>query len=155
MHYHHRFVVQAPLAVVAAFHSQSASMGAITPPPLVIRVHRAPEIMRAGDVMDFTMWFGFLPVRWVARIEEFTERRFVDRQLSGPFARWEHVHAFEPLDDDRTAVIDDVTAELSPNLLWKLVGLGMWIGLPILFAYRGWKTRRLLQHEAREPTGAG
>jgi hypothetical protein len=29
--------------------------------------------------------------------------------------------------------------------LWRwLVSLGMWTTLPILFAYRAWKTRRLL-----------
>ncbi len=28
---------------------------------------------------------------------------------------------------------------------WRLVGMGMWLNLPILFAYRGWKTRQLLE----------
>ena len=145
MRYQHRFVVNAPLADVARFHSQSASMGAITPPPIIVRVHSAPPVLAEGDTMDFTMWLGPLPIRWLARIEQTSGSSFVDRQLSGPFARWEHLHTFVPLNDGQTAVVDQVTAQLSDNWFWKAVGLNMWLGLPILFAYRGWQTRRLLE----------
>ncbi|MEZ4584038.1 MAG: hypothetical protein R3A10_20780 [Caldilineaceae bacterium] len=62
-------------------------MGAITPPPVIVRVHRAPELLGEGDEMDFTMWLGPLPIRWLARIEQVTPVTFVDRQLRGPFAR--------------------------------------------------------------------
>jgi ligand-binding SRPBCC domain-containing protein len=142
--YRHCFTVKAPLAEVAAFHSQSASMGAITPPPIMVRVHSAPTKLQEGDHMDFTMWLGPLPVRWVAQIEQTTPTSFVDRQISGPFESWVHLHTFSPVDPKTTEVIDQVTATLHQNWFWKLVGVGMWIGLPILFAYRGWKTRRLL-----------
>ena len=145
MRYHHRFTVKAPLADVARFHSQSASMGAITPPPILVRVHVAPETLRDGDRMDFTMWLGPMPVRWLAQIEQTTPTSFVDRQISGPFASWVHQHTFEPIDAETTAVIDEVNATLHRNWFWKLVGVGMWIGLPILFAFRGWKTRRMLE----------
>ena len=33
----------------------------------------------------------------------------------------------------------------SAILFWGLVGVLMWIGMPALFAYRGWKTRRMLE----------
>jgi hypothetical protein len=46
---------------------------------------------------------------------------------------------------NKTLVIDQVEAELSDNWWWKAVGMGMWLNLPVLFAYRGWKTRRLLE----------
>ncbi|HQY91030.1 MAG: hypothetical protein WAU00_18975 [Caldilinea sp.] len=144
MRYEHRFTVNAPLAAVAAFHQRSASMGAITPPPILVRVHEAPAQLNEGDRMDFTMWLGPLPVRWVAQIEQTTPTSFVDRQLSGPFASWEHLHTFLPIDAQTTVVADQVTATLHRHWFWKLVGLSMWGGLPILFAYRGWKTRRLL-----------
>jgi hypothetical protein len=36
-------------------------MAAITPPPMVVRMHRAPEHMGSGDEMDFTLWAGPLP----------------------------------------------------------------------------------------------
>ncbi len=145
MHYHHRFTVKAPLTAVAAFHSRSASMGAITPPPVIVRVQRAPPLLAEGDAMAFTMWLGPLPIKWVARIEQVTPISFVDRQVRGPFTKWVHRHTFMPIDDATTAVIDDVEGIPSQHWFWKLVGLGMWINLPILFAYRGWRTRQLLE----------
>jgi ligand-binding SRPBCC domain-containing protein len=147
MKYKHRFEVNAPLAAVAEFHAQSASMGAITPPPAVVRVHRAPARLDDGDEMDFTMWLGPLPVRWLARIEDVSPTGFTDRQLQGPFRHWVHCHTFTPVDETTTAVVDEIELELRSNLWWKLVGVGMWFSLPLLFAYRGWKTKRFIQAE--------
>jgi ligand-binding SRPBCC domain-containing protein len=107
MMYRHSFHVQAPLTAVADFHTQSTSMGAITPLPIVVQVHHAPARLESGDKMDFTLWLGPLPVRWLAQVE--------------------------------------IELKLRPHLLWGLVGLGMWFSLPLLFAYRGWKTCRLFQ----------
>lgn len=145
MHYRHTFRVKAPPAAVADFHSRSASMAAITPPPMIVRVHRAPERLSGGDEMDFTLWAGPIPFRWVAHIEETSQAGFTDRQLRGPFARWVHRHRFVRVSDAETDVVDDIEVELSRKPLWRAAGAAMWIGLPLLFAYRGWKTRRLLE----------
>ena len=48
MRYEHRFRVKAPLAAVADFHSRAASMPAITPPPIIVRMHRAGYPGRRG-----------------------------------------------------------------------------------------------------------
>ena len=148
MIYTHQFVVVAPLDDVRAFHSRSASMGAITPPPVIVRVHRAPDLLDEGDEMDFTMWLGPLPIRWLARIEQVTPVSFVDRQVRGPFRRWVHTHTFEPVDARTTIVHDRVEAEYSDHWWWKLVGMGMWWNMPVLFAFRQWQTRRLLAKSA-------
>ena len=47
-----------------------------------------------------------------------------------------------------TEVLDEVEASLKPHGLWGLVGLAKWLGLPLLFAYRGWRTQRLLEGDA-------
>jgi ligand-binding SRPBCC domain-containing protein len=144
MNFQHRFQVDAPLAVVADFHRQSASMGAITPPPVIVRVQRAPAILNSEDEMAFTMWLGPLPIRWLARIEEVTPTGFVDRQLRGPFRQWVHRHTFRPVSPTVTEVIDEITITLSDTWYWKLVGWGMYLSLPLLFAYRAWQTKRLV-----------
>jgi ligand-binding SRPBCC domain-containing protein len=148
MQFEHRFAVEAPLADVVAFHRQSASMGAITPPPLVVQIQAAPAQLRDQDQMAFTLWFGPLPIRWRARIEQVTPISFVDRQLTGPFAHWMHLHTFFPVDDQTTLIVDRVEARLSDQPVWKLIGLGMWIGMPFLFAYRAWKTKQQLKRNA-------
>ena len=150
MKYQHRFVVQAPLATVTDFHRQSASMGAITPPPVIVRVHDAPPLLDDGDEMAFTLWLGPLPIPWRARIEMLPGNGFIDRQISGPFAKWEHRHTFESVNkeqskEESTVVLDEVNAELSNNWFWKVVGVGMWLTMPLLFAFRGWKTRQILE----------
>jgi len=150
MEFHHRFRVQAPLAMVAAFHRRSASMGAITPPPVLVRVHRAPAILNSEDEMAFTMWMGPLPIHWLARIENVTPTGFVDRQLRGPFRQWVHRHTFRAIDAESTEVIDELAITLADAGLWRFVGWGMVRTLPLLFAYRAWKTRYLLENMAAQ-----
>ena len=145
MNYHHRFQVRAPLARVSDFHSQSASMPAITPPPLSVRLHHAPAVLMEGDKMDFSLGVGPISIRWVARIEDVSPNGFTDRQVRGPFANWVHRHSFNALDNQTTEVVDEITVRLRPEPWWWLVGMGMWVGLPILFAFRASKTRRMLQ----------
>lgn len=144
MIYHHSFRVQASLARVAEFHCRAASMAAITPPPIVVKVQRAPAVLADGDEMEFTMWLGPLPVHWLARIEAVSSTGFTDRQLQGPFAEWVHKHTFAAVDEHTTDILDEVTLRLRPHPLWWTVGLGMRLGLPVLFAFRAWKTKRML-----------
>jgi ligand-binding SRPBCC domain-containing protein len=153
MKFYHRFTVAAPWAEVADFHRRSTNMRTITPPPIVVQVHRAPAQLAEGDQMEFTLWLGPLPVRWLAHFEQITPISFVDAQRRGPFARWDHLHLFLPRGDHHTDVIDELTIELSAHPLWKLVGFGMWLGLPLLFAYRAWATRRALGQGHRAHAG--
>jgi ligand-binding SRPBCC domain-containing protein len=94
--------------------------------------------------MDFTLWLGPLPIHWLAKIEHVKATGFTDRQLHGPFRRWVHRHTFELIDGTTTMVIDEIEFNLQVHPLWGIVGLGMWLSLPLLFAYRGWRTRQLL-----------
>lgn len=144
MKYQHQFSVVAPLARVAEFHRQAASMPMITPPPIVVRVHQAPPVLNSNDIMRFTLWLGPLPVRWVARMENISPTGFVDRQLRGPFRQWVHQHRFEAIDANTTAVIDEIAFDFRPHPVWGPIGWSMALGLPILFAYRAWRTRQLL-----------
>ena len=152
MKYRHTFRIKAPLNAVKQFHAQSSSMGAITPPPVFARVHQAPAQLSEGDEMDFTLWLTLLPIRWTAKIENVTATGFTDRQLRGPFKKWVHRHTFVSVDKNTTEVVDEIESNLRPHVLWGLVGLGMQLTLPLLFAYRGWKTRRLLESTKLEHT---
>jgi ligand-binding SRPBCC domain-containing protein len=147
----HSFIVDAPIEAVAEFHRAASSMAAITPPPVVVRFERPPGRVESGLELDFTMWLGPLPVRWRARMEEVTSTGFIDRQLAGPFASWQHTHSFVALPDGRTEVVDEVDAALKRHPVWGPVGAFMWLNLPILFAFRGWKTRGLLERANAVP----
>ncbi len=99
-------------AEVFEFFVDPANLARITPPALRLRLvsRRAP--MTAGSVYDFRVsWLG-IPMGWRTFIREFDPPyRFVDVQVRGPYARWEHRHRFLE-DRGGTWVEDRVTYRL-------------------------------------------
>jgi len=145
----HRFEVTAPLIKVAEFHQDSLALKKLTPFPLFIQLNNQ-EPLDEGSIADFTMWLGPLPVRWVARHKDVDPLcGFTDVQIQGPFCYWEHRHKFEQVDPQTSEIIDEIRAALGRGPLEKLVSYFMWIGLPVLFAYRSWATRRWIQRRTR------
>jgi ligand-binding SRPBCC domain-containing protein len=83
------------------FYADAFNLEAITPPWLGFRVTtRFPVEMGAGVLIEYRLRLHGLPIRWVTRIEVWDPpTRFVDVQLRGPYALWEHTHTFEPAPD--------------------------------------------------------
>ncbi|MEJ2750906.1 MAG: hypothetical protein P8183_23810, partial [Anaerolineae bacterium] len=129
------------LTAVSDFHRDSRALRQLTPPPIWVQFHWV-EPLAEGAVADFTMWLGLLPVRWTAVHTQVTPHGFIDTQKRGPFKRWIHQHSFRELDNGKTEVVDEIEAE--PG---NLVSRFMWLTLPVLFAYRGWRTRWALRRE--------
>ena len=143
--YKHRFRVQASLASVAEFHRDTRALKRLTPPPLLVRFNELQPLAE-GSVADFTMWFGPLPIRWVAVHSDVNSTSgFTDTQVAGPFEYWVHRHSFQALDDNSTEIRDEIQAQPSGHPFWGLVSSVMWLNLPILFAYRAWRTRKALE----------
>jgi ligand-binding SRPBCC domain-containing protein len=88
---------------------------------------------------------GPFQIRWLALVEDETEAGLNDRQIQGPFLVWNYRHSFYSIEANVTEVDDLVTAEVKQSLGEGLLGWIMWLGMPILFAYRGWKTRSLVE----------
>jgi len=105
--------VPRPLSEVFAFFSDAHNLEAITPEFLAFRILTpAPIPMAPGTRIDYQIrLFGF-PLGWQTAIDVFDPgRRFVDRQVRGPYRRWHHRHEFVPL-GPATLVIDVVDYEL-------------------------------------------
>jgi ligand-binding SRPBCC domain-containing protein len=141
--YRRSFTVEAPLTLVAAFHLDAMALKKLTPPPIVMQP-RLIEPLAENSVSQFVLWLGPLPVRWTARHSQVGPQGFVDEQEQGPFARWIHQHRYQALGDGRSIITDAIEAELASQPFQWLIGAGMWLGLPILFAYRAWRTRKEL-----------
>ena len=144
MAFRHEFTVAAPRERVLQFHRARRSLAAITPPPMIVRIQEGPEVLSTGDELRFTLWLGPFPIRWHAAIESVSDAGFADRQLSGPFDHWVHRHTFLASEEGLTTVRDEIAYTYRPDLIWALVGRLFVLGLPVLFAYRAWRTRRLL-----------
>ena len=95
-----------PRPDVFAFFADPANLARVTPPSLGVRLlTRVPE-MTAGAVLDYELrWLG-IPLRWRAFVREYDPPyRFLDVQLRGPYARWEHRHRF--LEERGGTVVED------------------------------------------------
>jgi ligand-binding SRPBCC domain-containing protein len=111
-----------PAARAFAFYADALNLEAITPPWLAFRVATPrPIAMRAGALIDYRLRLHGIPIRWRTRIEAWEPpRRFVDVQLRGPYALWEHTHTFEPAGDDAVVISDRVRYALPLGVLGRL-----------------------------------
>jgi ligand-binding SRPBCC domain-containing protein len=139
------FRVQAPLGRVAEFHRDTKVLKHLTPPPLIVKFNELQPLAE-GSVADFTIWIGPLPIRWVAIHSDVDpEIGFTDTQVAGAFEAWTHRHSFSALDGNSTEIRDEIKALPSRHPFWGLVSRFIWLNLPILFAYRAWRTRKALE----------
>jgi ligand-binding SRPBCC domain-containing protein len=129
---------------VVAFHQDSTGLKELSPPLMFIRLKKAEPIAE-GSVVDFRMWLGPIPIDWIAVHSDVTENGFTDTQVSGPFTSWTHRHTFHLLDSRMAEVVDEIQAKPGRGLYWGLVSRLMWLGLPVLFAYRARVLKRKLE----------
>jgi ligand-binding SRPBCC domain-containing protein len=96
------------------FFADAHNLERITPPWLGFRVLTpAPIEMREGALIEYRLRLHGVPLRWRTRIDVWEPPlRFIDRQLSGPYALWEHTHSFEPAGEEATTIRDVVRYSL-------------------------------------------
>ncbi len=137
--------VNAPLADVTRFHSNADGFKALAPPLVPMKVHRADDPLVENSRLDFTMWLGPVPVYWESRILDVSENGFTDVQETGPFTLWEHRHQFEAIDETTTIIHDRIRAKIPAHPVRLFKSLMMWLGLPILFVWRQYRTKQSLE----------
>ena len=104
------------------FYGDALNLEAITPPWLAFEVTTpAPIALGPGALIEYRLKLHGVPVRWRTRIEAWEPpNRFVDVQVSGPYALWEHTHEFEPAADDAVLIRDRVRYALPLGPLGEL-----------------------------------
>ncbi len=140
------FTVKAPLERVAAFHHDTSVLKRLTPPPLILQLHRF-EPLAEGSIADFTLWFGPLPIHWVAVHTNVDSRRgFTDTQHRGPLKFWQHTHTFTQLGPHLSRVADHIAYEHHPGVQGLLSRLLFpKPALFMLFTYRKAATKAMLE----------
>jgi hypothetical protein len=90
-----RLVIDRPRPDVFAFFADAGRVRQLTPPWVRLEHVRGPVQLTAGAVVDYRMLLFGLPLAWRGFVREFDPPfRYLEVQLRGPFARWEHRHRF-------------------------------------------------------------
>ena len=90
------------------FYAEARNLAVITPPWMGFEVITpGPIEMRVGALIDYRLKLHGVPLRWRTRIDVWEPPvRFIDVQVRGPYALWEHTHTFEP-DGEHAVLIGD------------------------------------------------
>jgi ligand-binding SRPBCC domain-containing protein len=114
--------VDLPAGEAFAFFADALNLERITPPWLGFGVLApGPIAMRPGALIDYRLRLHGVPLRWRTQIAVWEPPvRFVDVQVRGPYARWEHTHEFEPDGDEAVVIRDRVRYALPLGLLGRI-----------------------------------
>lgn len=106
--YEREQVVPFGLGDVFELFADARNLELITPHWLAFRILRAPSTLEAGSKIDYRLTFRGVPLRWASLIAAWEPpHRFVDTQVRGPYAMWEHTHEFEAINGS-TRIRDQV-----------------------------------------------
>ena len=138
-----------PAAEAFQFFSEARNLEALTPAWMGFEVITPEPIeMRAGTLIDYRLKLHGLPARWRTRIEVWEPPvRFVDIQLRGPYALWEHTHTFAPDGEQAVVISDHVRYALPLGPLGELAHAFVKRDLRRIFDYRQAAVSDALQPE--------
>src|SRR6188508_3046865 len=95
-----------PVETLWAWHTRPGAIERLMPPWDPVRVVARTGGIENGSRVTLAVPFGPMRLRWVSEHRDVDPPRgFVDEQVSGPFARWVHVHAMSA--DGAASVIED------------------------------------------------
>jgi uncharacterized protein (TIGR01777 family) len=145
-----RAVMPVPVQELFAYHARPGAFERLIPPWQRLDIVEQSGGMRDGGRVAFDVRVGPLKRRWVAEMSGYEDgRQFVDTQVEGPFASWQHTHRFVALDASTSELIDHVEYRLPAG---ELAG---WLGegtaerqLQRLFTFRHERTRLDLERHA-------
>ena len=145
----YKFTVDAPVTAVSNFHHDTRILKKLSPPPIFVQIHRF-EPLREGSEAEFTLWFGPLPLRWLAVHSNVSTGGFTDTQAQGPLKHWQHTHRFTAVSAQQTEVHEHIEYSHKPGLAGILTRvLFNKPGLFALFTARKLLTRRHVRQQQR------
>src|SRR5665647_1713101 len=121
-----RSIMPVPVDELFAYHARPGAFARLAPPWQRLRILEQEGGMRDGGRVVFKVYVGPVGKRWVAEMGSYVEgRQFVDHQVEGPFASWEHTHRFLPgADDGASELLDHIEYSLPAGRFTDSIGAG-------------------------------
>lgn len=113
--------IDAPVEALRDWHFRPGAFARLTPPWEKARVLSLAEPLTDGARAIIEVGIGPVRKRWIAE-HEITPTGFIDRQIEGPFAFWEHDHRFEPITATTSRLTDSIRYRLPLGWLGRLFG---------------------------------
>lgn len=105
-----------------AWHCRAGAFLRLAPPWESIELLSSDGVSE-GSQATIRMKLGPFSTNWVAEHHGIVEgRQFQDRQLSGPFAEWDHTHLMEPSSADRCILTDRIEYRPPFGILGQFFG---------------------------------
>lgn len=150
--FHLRSRIPASAEDVFRWHARPGALASLVPPWERVEVTEEGPIA-PGSTTILRVAVGPFRRRWVARITSCTPaREFVDLQVEGPFAFWEHTHRMVPDGADACWLEDSVSYTLPGGWLGHVAAGGLVRGkLRRMFEYRHRVTGEAFRVAPRSP----
>ena len=120
-----RTKINVPVEMLFAWHARDGAISRLTPPwaPLKM-ISRSGLGIQKGVKVAFRISIFKIPMIWEAEHIDYQENKvFKDRQVKGPFSRWEHTHRFIADGKENSIMEDKLEFELPFGFLsWPFYG---------------------------------
>ena len=139
-----------PAAEVFAWHERPGAFARLCPPWERVEMTRHVGGIRDGARVSLRTKVGPIWMKWEIEHRDYVAgRQFRDVLLSGPFAKWEHLHRIEPEGDGACVLTDEIHYRLPLGWLGRLGGAAFTrVQLARMFEYRHAVTQADLETSA-------
>ena len=139
-----------PVSQAWEFFSSPHNLARITPPDMEFRVLTKlndDPIYEGMHIEYIVRPLGRIPLRWKTEIGRTVPLcEFTDKQLRGPYAKWEHRHLFRSMNKG-TLMTDDVVYRLPLGIIGRIVhSLFVRKRIEAIFRYRRETLETLFSH---------
>ena len=103
-----RTKINTPVETLFSWHERNGAISRLTPPwaPLKMVARKGSGIQK-GVKVTFRLSLFKIPMTWEAEHIDYQKNKlFKDRQIKGPFSKWEHTHRFMP-DGKGCSIMED------------------------------------------------
>lgn len=139
------------------FHARPANLQTMLPPGMrLVSLQADPDAVQGGVMRLKITALGIFTMHWTGRWKEVQSPHLLaDEILEGPFKSFVHEHRFTRMDAHTARIEDVVSCEMGAGIMDRLAETMLQhVVLPLMFAWRHGRMRRLVRHGCLQDASA-